>query len=491
MIGAIRAHLLLPFAALALVLALAGIPIALGLPVAPPIVVVYPEPRAPERITPITLRGVRYLSTSDLARVFRATKYWRPELRKLSMRLGEHTIRLTVDSPIILVDEAARNIVYPPRLVQGAIYVPESAVGPLIDWGLVTDAVWDGPARMIRFRSPVHTVRQAQLWVRGRVTEISATLLRAIPPRVLYATPAEVRLLFEGGTLDSARVFSGGAIANATIREVPDGVDLRLILAPGSEGYSLTVVSNRLRLAITDDHDLVQSGAFTRLVPVPIGGPDGKLRVVVLDPGHGGNDKGASLPGRAVEKDVALDLARALRSELQDRLGVRVILTRDGDSDVSLRRRAEVANESGGDLFISLHFDDEGSLRSGGFRVYTLSPTALTGTGERLPIVLESDGGSAEMRPWDFAQASVSGASMAVGQGVADALARSFPQTTIIFRTGRIRVLEPIASAAVFLECGPAPRGGPEAMSLQGYSIREIARTVAQAIHDLARGGRA
>ena len=92
------------------------------------------------------------------------------------------------------------------------------------------------------------------------------------------------------------------------------------------------------------------------------------------------------------------------------------------------------------------------------------------------------------MHPWDSAQNPATGTSMAVGQAIADALARNFPQTSVVFRTGRLSVLESIASPAVLIECAPAPRGGPEAMSLQGYSVREIARIVAQTIQDLARG---
>src|SRR5205823_6778950 len=97
-------------------------------------------------------------------------------------------------------------------------------------------------------------------WVRGRVTEVSATLLKNFSPRLIYATPNEVRLLFEGGTLDSARVFSGGAVANGVIQETADGAEIRLVLAPGAQGYSLSVGSNRLRLAVTAAPDLVQQG---------------------------------------------------------------------------------------------------------------------------------------------------------------------------------------------------------------------------------------
>jgi len=467
-----------------------AIPAALAIQGAAPIDVLYPDPQPAERIRPIVLDGARYVSTNDIARIFRATKYWRPELRKLSLRLGDHTIRFTVDAPIVQVDEVARNLVQSPRLVQGAVYVPESVLGGLVDWGLVGNATWDEPSRTIRFRSPVHTVRQAQLWVRGRVTEVSATLLKTLSPGLIYATPTELRLLFEGGTLDSARIFSGGAVMSGTIQETGDGVEIRLVLAPGAQGYSVSVSSNRLKLAVTDDQDLVQQGIFSKLEPIALGGADGKIRTIVIDPGHGGKDPGAAFPGGGSEKDLALDLARALRSELQDRLGVRVILTRDSDTDVSLPRRSEVANEWGAELFVSVHFDAEGLIRAGGFRVYAPSATPAPGAADRLPLTLGGEGGQ-EMHPWDSAQTQSIGTSMAVGQAIADALARNYPQTSVAFRTGRISVLEPVAAPAVLLECAPAPRSGPEAMSLQGYSIGQIAKIVAQTIQDLARGGHA
>ena len=108
-------------AALALA-ALAALALAATLPAfaiqrAPSITVIYPAPDSRETITPVWIEGVRYLSTNDLARVFRATKYWRPELRKLSLRFGDHTVRFTVDAPVVLVDEEAKNIVHWPRIV--------------------------------------------------------------------------------------------------------------------------------------------------------------------------------------------------------------------------------------------------------------------------------------------------------------------------------------------------------------------------------------
>jgi N-acetylmuramoyl-L-alanine amidase len=348
-------------------------------------------------------------------------------------------------------------------------------LGGLVDWGFVTSATWDEPSRSIRFRSPVHTVRQAQLWLRGRVTEVSATLLKTLSPRLIYATPGEIRILFEGGTLDSARVLSGGAVARGTVLETPDGVEIRLVLVPGVLGYSLSVSSNRLRVALTDDPELVQQGVFAKLEPIALGGADGKLRTIVIDPGHGGKDPGAALPGGGAEKDATLEFARALRTELSERLGARVILTRDSDTDVSTGHRAEIADEWGADLFLSIHFDADGVIRGGGVRVYTLS--ASPAPGAALPLSLGGEGG-VDMHPWESAQTQSIGTSMAIGQAIADALARTYPQTAVSFRTGHLSVLEPIAGAAVLLECAPAPS-------------REMARVVAQAIQDLARAGHA
>ena len=131
---------------------------------APAIRVVRPDPAPMERIPLTVIDGVRYISTNDLARVFGATKYWRPEIQKLSLRMGEHTLRFTVNAPVVLVDEGARNLAAPVRLVKGVVCAPEAIVALLFEWGIVPDATYDEAERSIRFRVEPHAVRQAQLY---------------------------------------------------------------------------------------------------------------------------------------------------------------------------------------------------------------------------------------------------------------------------------------------------------------------------------------
>ena len=106
--------------------------------------------------------------------------------------------------------------------------------------------------------------------------------------------------------------------------------------------------------------------------------------MIVVDAGHGGSEEGAKGPGGALEKNVTLSVARRLKAALEARLGVRVILTRDGDQTMALDERAALANNNKADLFVSLHAN--ASLRPGmtGAEVFYLSLDEYGDAGERV-----------------------------------------------------------------------------------------------------------
>lgn len=101
---------------------------------------------------------------------------------------------------------------------------------------------------------------------------------------------------------------------------------------------------------------------------------DGPL-VVMLDPGHGGIDPGATNDGTA-EKDLMLTFARELREVLIRSGDFDVHLTRTDDRFVSLERRVSLAHEVGADVFLSLHADALSEGRARGATVYVLSESA-------------------------------------------------------------------------------------------------------------------
>ena len=96
------------------------------------------------------------------------------------------------------------------------------------------------------------------------------------------------------------------------------------------------------------------------------------VRRIVIDPGHGGKDPGASAFGMK-EKDIVLQVAKRLATKLKDELGCEVILTRNKDIFLSLEERTAIANASGADLFISLHLNAHPSEKVFGFETYYLN----------------------------------------------------------------------------------------------------------------------
>ena len=113
----------------------------------------------------------------------------------------------------------------------------------------------------------------------------------------------------------------------------------------------------------------------------------GNVQTVVLDPGHGGYDKG-QVSHYGSEKDFALDVARKLRPLLQAN-GLRVIMTREGDYFVPLEVRAKIANAARNSIFVSIHFNaTSDNPNASGFEIFSFTPrgapstsdTALTST---------------------------------------------------------------------------------------------------------------
>lgn len=148
-----------------------------------------------------------------------------------------------------------------------------------------------------------------------------------------------------------------------------------VVLLAGLYAWGLTIPVPHLGRGYVERIALPGEG---RLLDLPmIAGPDDPSRpLVVIDPGHGGPDPGAS--GEHVdEKTVVLALGLALRERLLAEGGIRVAMTRADDRFVVLAERVRIARELGADLLVSIHADSAGEQHDvSGASIYTLSPQA-------------------------------------------------------------------------------------------------------------------
>ncbi len=193
--------------------------------------------------------------------------------------------------------------------------------------------------------------------------------------------------------------------------------------------------------------------------PPPFAG-SGRRFLVVVDPAHGGDERGAALNDKLAEKDVTLGFARLLRHELDIR-GISVLLLRDADTSLTLDQRAAAGNAARGVIYVTLHAASQGS----GARVYT----AL------LPV--EGPGNGA-FHAWNTAQAPA----LPISQNVAAAIVSELLKQQIPARgaSASLRPLNNLLTAAVAVELAPGPNGVNE-LSSANYQ-QKAAAAIADAV---------
>src|SRR5438067_122312 len=170
----------------------------------------------------------------------------------------------------------------------------------------------------------------------------------------------------------------------------------------------------------------------------------GKVQTVVIDPGHGGHDKGA-LSRYGSEKDFALDVARTLRTLLQAK-GLRVIMTREGDYFVPLEVRAQIANAARNSIFVSIHFNaTDRDPNATGFEIFSFTPRGAPSTSDDwvTPTALSMQAGS-----------EVDGQSMALSACIYHSLLGHIPEFDRGIKRARFAVLRLTRVPAVLVEGG-------------------------------------
>jgi N-acetylmuramoyl-L-alanine amidase len=130
-------------------------------------------------------------------------------------------------------------------------------------------------------------------------------------------------------------------------------------------------------------------------------------KIVVIDPGHGGEDPGAIGPRKTMEKDIVLKVGEKVIHLLNQNKEIQAFLTRKGDYFIPLEERIKIAREYGADLFVSLHTDGSFNPQARGSSAYCLSLSGATDEAAKILADKENMSnilGGAFLRPAAFAK---------------------------------------------------------------------------------------
>lgn len=319
-----------------------------------------PEEPRPRPLASYRIDGVDYLRLNDVAQLFRSTKYWRAELEKMVLKAGERRVRVTVGSPFVFVDDDGYQLVAPARWLDGDIVVPVDFATEVMD-GVVPESVsWDRDRRVLHLDTGEPNVLAVAYDVRSNGTVAEISLAVPLGGELEFPRPDRVELRIPGGVLQHRLIGEHSAVGlleSVTAAQQPGYASLTFRLGPAGGAAELLTRGSppRLLVAVSEalGSDDIPLPDFERRAADGEGPRD--VRVVVLDPGHGGSDPGVTSASGLAEKEITLGIARKAKEQLERLEGMEVHLTRTGDRFLSAEKRAELANSVHPDVVVSIH----------------------------------------------------------------------------------------------------------------------------------------
>jgi N-acetylmuramoyl-L-alanine amidase len=435
-----------------------------------------------------------FVSSKDLADMLGVGRFWRPDVRKLVLRIDDRRITFTVEARSVVGDDDTLLLRQPVLYFEGEPWVPLEFLSGVLPKLTDRQASVDPSDRVIALGERRLNVVGINVSTDGDQTLLRLRLESALAFRVDDSRVRNLVIKLYGGALDP------GMIRLNQARGLIDGMRSRQ-----ADGYALVEVD--LSELASRYQSLTEDGGKTILLrieqapvtlipePEPRGahmvqtlppeqrGRKVEVRRVVIDAGHGGGDLGAEGRGGLREKDVTLAVAKKLEQILEGR-DIEVILTRNGDESLGLVERTETANRYSADLFISVHCNAWPNPRAKGVETYFLSPAktewdASVARAENAGVSAAED---LDFILWDLVQNAYIQESATLAEEVQERLAADLGLENRGVKQAGFRVLVGAFMPAILVELGFVTNQGDAAKLTDPEFQRKAAEAMADAI---------
>jgi N-acetylmuramoyl-L-alanine amidase len=437
--------------------------------------------------------GRPYVDLVKLAAAIKARVEAKSAAIHAELRVGRHLVRLTRNWRQIVVDGDAAVLDAPVRVKDGRWIVPKSFVADIVP------RLTGQSARTARAAaSPSALPRDDSDDDNG--PSVEDMRVRSYPSftRVVIETSAPVTHRAEAKDGTGMRVRIPGLTTRTRAEEVKDGfVEAVRLSRAGNDTLVIVNFSGgpgELRASALQDPPRLVLDFIKPATPGPKESAQaaGPLRTIVLDAGHGGHDPGATGPGGLTEKELVLDVTRRVAKLVEEKLDIKVLLTRDNDTFIPLKERTSHANRERADLFVSIHANAHASASHEGVETYFLSNEATdiaarqTAALENSVVQLEKPApgrpaareGTLKAILWDLAQSQFLLESSHLAEIVQDSMTRSLKIPNRGVKQAGFYVLGGAAMPAVLIEIGFVTNPREEKRLREPKYRDEIARAI-------------
>ena len=405
------------------------------------------------------------------------------------LRPGGHVVTVTRNWSRILIDGSPLILDAPVRVRRGVWLVPDTFVAqvlPRVQSAAAASPSTGGPTLPVLTAAAAAPVTLEDLRVRSYPSFT----------RIVVETSGTVSARVETSAGKEARVRLIGLAASPRTEQIGDGfVEQARLERAGADAVLRVVfeaIGGEVKVSALADPPRVVLDFLRPGEPTPLRDrrdTTAPLRVIVLDAGHGGHDSGAVGPGGLQEKDLVLDITRRV-ARLVEALGVKAVLSRDGDHFVPLPDRTSFANKERADLFVSIHANAHRETASTGVETYFLSSEATDSAArqvaaqENAVVQLEKTSGrsgrldAVKAILWDLAQSEFQLESSRLAEVVQDSMTQSLRIPNRGVKQAGFYVLGGAAMPAILIEIGFVTNPSEEKRLKDSKYRDDIARAI-------------
>ena len=371
--------------------------------------------------------------------------------------------------PTVIVDRRSYALSSPPIRMEGVIMLPLEFLTTILPILSGKDVQWDASERKLRIGAQRLTMTALYASPYGDFTRLTVDLSEPVTPEVREKLPSllifelpQAELLLPDNPLE----VNSRSVKHVKVVDTFGTTQIVIRLEKEFVRYTHEVTDHPPRLVIDvyntqetlvdaptspdiQEEDItIEDGTAAPAMAAPL-----QLRTIVIDPGHGGSDAGVVVnPAAAdvpeiVEKQVTFAIAAQLRTLLSERLGARVVVTREGDDFISPENRATIANNNRADIFISIHINNSLAAGMHGFEAYIMDYGSLDVPAETGEI-------SAQSQVLDFAQAKYLAQSEQLAKELVAAYAARREGARAVVKRAPLFTLKGTTMPAVHLEIG-------------------------------------
>jgi N-acetylmuramoyl-L-alanine amidase len=445
---------------------------------------------ADARLATVQHDGYQYVELERVAANLNTRLDATPSSVRAYLRTPGHVVTFTRNWAHIVVDGTPMVLEAPVRVKAGVWLVPEAFVTRVAP-RLVRATAGPPPGALVKAAARVVTLDDLRLRSYPSFTRIVLETTEVVAYRIESTGPREARVRITGlGGEPRLEDVRDGFVATVRLERVGADAILRVLFEGAAGELKAAALADPPRLVL-DFRRPAQEAEGKRVQATP-------LRLLVLDAGHGGDDPGATGPTGLQEKELVLDVTRRVARLAEDRLGIKVLLSRDGDHFVTLRDRTSFANRNRADLFVSIHANAHRQTGSAGVETFFLSSEA---TDNEARQVAAQENSAADMEAatpkvradfvkailWDLAQSEFQMESSRLAEIVQDSMTQALRIPNRGVKQAGFYVLGGAAMPAVLIEIGFVTNPREEKRLRDGKYRDEIARAILAGLGEYKR----